>query len=44
MYAFPPSYPVIPSNRNYVCVVYLITLVVILTWWVLDARIHFEIT
>ncbi|KAK6812577.1 hypothetical protein RU639_011669 [Aspergillus parasiticus] len=41
MYSFPPSYPVTASNMNYVCVVYFVTLIVILTWWMLNARKNF---
>lgn len=43
MYSFPPSYPVTASNMNYVCAVYFVTLIVILTWWILNARKNFTL-
>ncbi|CAG8939360.1 unnamed protein product [Penicillium salamii] len=41
MYAFPPAYPATAGNMNYVCVVYFITILVILSWWAIDARRNF---
>ncbi|KAE8423921.1 hypothetical protein BDV36DRAFT_278914 [Aspergillus pseudocaelatus] len=43
IHSFPPSYPVTANNMNYVCVVYFVTLIIILAWWMLHARKNFTL-
>lgn len=42
MYSFPPVYPVVPGNMNYVCVVYFIIAVIVIAWWFIKAKADYN--